>query len=476
MRTEPKVIFFDQTGEPTRIVAAAARLSTTQGTVSEIYDGTVGKNNDSLIRKVLGIGHKSVAEHATFNIGFEGVSVFFEQFLIEFRLAAYTVKSRRYVDYSNMEWYVPRFRKHSDTEMYATFTEDEQQDLQDNYNEHVKSLFAAYAQLLELGIPKEDARFVLPYCFHSHTYCTMNARELVHLAWQCVHGRGRKYPECVMIGNQIVDALHTLFPSVVADFGPDMEPNVNECRIRKDMTHPIYQDPTTHIPVSKSGEVQLLTCSNNIDATVLRTALIPYNVKPALDRTFLESFEDVFETVLHSSRPRELEQVSFTFEVNNITLAGLTHLARHRMQNLIVPDFGNHGKSRVTVIPETVRANDEAHELFCNTVMSGNKKYFAFIKAGVAQDDLVYLYLAGDMINVIATMNGRELYHFCRLRDCYRAQWEIQGLSNQMNDIARAHGPRTFRYLGPGCLKSGKCPEGKMSCGRMREVAQRFEC
>ena len=50
-------------------------------------------------------GHKSAA----FNLAFQNVSAYAEQFMLEFRLASFTVKSRRYVDFSNMGFVVPAF-------------------------------------------------------------------------------------------------------------------------------------------------------------------------------------------------------------------------------------------------------------------------------------------------------------------------------------------------------------------------------
>ena len=38
----------------------------------------------------------------------------------------------------------------------------------------------AYKNLIELGIPKEDARFILPHGYSTRLVLTMNARELHH--------------------------------------------------------------------------------------------------------------------------------------------------------------------------------------------------------------------------------------------------------------------------------------------------------
>ena len=89
------------------VVASGGRISTMEGTAGEIWQKSLSlgeEKNERLIGKVVSSGHTSVLEHAHVNLAFEDVSVFAEQFLIEFRLASFTVKSRRYVDFSNCGW------------------------------------------------------------------------------------------------------------------------------------------------------------------------------------------------------------------------------------------------------------------------------------------------------------------------------------------------------------------------------------
>ena len=89
-----KIILKNEDG--LRAVASAARISTTQGSALEIFakSGDAAKDM-KLVQKVLASGHRSVIEHQTFTVAFDGVSVLVEQFLIEFRLASYLVKSRQ---------------------------------------------------------------------------------------------------------------------------------------------------------------------------------------------------------------------------------------------------------------------------------------------------------------------------------------------------------------------------------------------
>ncbi len=84
------------------MISAGGRISTMEGTAGQIWQKSLElgeEKNERLIGKVVSSGHTSVLEHGYVNLSFEDVSVFAEQFLIEFRLASFTVKSRRYVDF-----------------------------------------------------------------------------------------------------------------------------------------------------------------------------------------------------------------------------------------------------------------------------------------------------------------------------------------------------------------------------------------
>ena len=148
MKQKPQVKIISCNRNGMEVCASAARISTTQGDALEIFEKARGNpKNADLIRKVLKSGHKSLIEHAVFTLAFWNVSAFVEQYWIEYRLASFTVKSRRYVDFSNFGYYIP-------PELEGGGLED--------YCRCMDLLFSSYKALLELGVPKEDARFVLP--------------------------------------------------------------------------------------------------------------------------------------------------------------------------------------------------------------------------------------------------------------------------------------------------------------------------
>lgn len=75
---------------------------------------------------------------------------------------------------------------------------------------------------------------------------------------------------------------------------------------------------------------------------------------------------------------------------------------------------------------------------------------------------------------MVITMNARSLLNFFRHRCCNRAQWEIRDVANQMLSLVYKVAPELFEKAGPGCI-NGRCPEGKMSCGKAEEMKEFYK-
>lgn len=52
------------------------------------------------------------------------------------------------------------------------------------YNEALKTVYSAYEKMVAAGVPKEDARYILPTGIKSKLVMTVNARSLMHIVWQ----------------------------------------------------------------------------------------------------------------------------------------------------------------------------------------------------------------------------------------------------------------------------------------------------
>jgi thymidylate synthase ThyX len=75
---------------------------------------------------------------------------------------------------------------------------------------------------------------------------------------------------------------------------------------------------------------------------------------------------------------------------------------------------------------------------------------------------------------IVLTMNARALLHFFNERCCERAQEEIRELAVGMLRECKRVAPSIFKKAGPKCVKFGKCPEGKMTCGKIEDKRKFF--
>ena len=436
-----KAVILLENREALRVAASAARISTQQGTALSIYEGSRGDEKDlRLIDKVLSSGHKSVIEHQTFSLAFNDVSVLMEQFVIEARLASFTVKSRRYVDFAGAGYVRPEL----DPAQRAI------------YDAVMERRFADYQALMEMGVPKEDARFVLPYCLRSNFYMTLDARELIALICAMLWGRGSGYPELARLGEQLKAQFDALYPGVI-----DRE--AGRCAAPRASTYAV--DGLDGAPRACVGDAELISAPS--DAMGLLSRAMAFSGRFELPEGKPDAAS--LRALMTDGRPRELELLDYVFAVKNISLACLTHFTRHRIDSPLIPAVGSALTGGRYVLPESVRALPKAEELYRAAFEDERQAALALVRTGISWENLSYLAMSGHELDILLGMNARQLQHFMKLRTCQRAQWEIRGVAEKMLELLNAQTPEIFRFFGPSC-RLAPCPEGRMSCGQPRTM------
>jgi thymidylate synthase (FAD) len=163
-----KVKLLRYTSDAEILCGTAALTSSKSGSPSEIFEKMDTETAKRIIKRVTGYGHVSVIEHASFTFSIEGVSRAMTHQLVRHRIASYTQQSQRYVTYDTLEKYVTPPSIANKAEAKKIF------------DEMLEKISETYMELLKLGIPKEDARFILPNAAKTNIIVTMNARELRH--------------------------------------------------------------------------------------------------------------------------------------------------------------------------------------------------------------------------------------------------------------------------------------------------------
>jgi len=202
-----EVTVLRKTERPERLVCQAARGDYFEGYVgdteyAELMEGVdydefdvediertgsieLEAKTKSFIEKQLSRGHYGPWEHPQITFAVKGVPVFTERQLVRHRHLTADVQSMRYADFSDAPYTVPKSMtdpEHFSRERGLSEIPDEDREAaRELYEAEMDRSFEKYQELLDLGIPKEDARGLLGLSTEVNITVSGNARTFLHL-------------------------------------------------------------------------------------------------------------------------------------------------------------------------------------------------------------------------------------------------------------------------------------------------------
>lgn len=217
------------TGQPEKIISAAAKLCYSSSGVKDVLDDLDEEKVEKFLKMLMDLGHESPIEHVSFTFGIEGVSRSLLAQITRHRIASYSVKSQRYVKEGQFEFITPPAIA-EDPRAHKLYLQS-MQDAQKTYNELADILSEKYlAENLQNGLPEkqaksqaekkaiEDARFVLPNACETKMIVTMNARSLMNF----FHHRccSRAQWEIRALADEMLRLVKEVAPTLFALAGP----------------------------------------------------------------------------------------------------------------------------------------------------------------------------------------------------------------------------------------------------------------
>lgn len=192
------------TPNPEKIPAMAAKL-----THSKIKPQDLGKSSDkelkNILNQVMSFGHTSVIEHTSFTFAISDVSRSLTHQLVRHRIASYAQQSQRYVNLNEPNYVTPpKIAKN--------------RNMKKAYDETMKNIWNQYNKLLEMDIPAEDARYILPNSACTNIMVTMNARSLLNFFELrcCLHAQW----EIRNLANKMLVEVKKVAPTIFKNAGP----------------------------------------------------------------------------------------------------------------------------------------------------------------------------------------------------------------------------------------------------------------
>ena len=154
-----KVTLLDSTKDPAWLISMAARRCY----ASRSKDTPEGRF--CFIKGLIKAGHTSTLEHATATFDIDGISRACQNQIVRHRIGcSYCVESMRYVNVEDNEIIIPR-------KLFMEWPDA---------LEAAAEINKMYRELIRCGVPKEDARYLLPLGITTNMTMTLNFRAIRH--------------------------------------------------------------------------------------------------------------------------------------------------------------------------------------------------------------------------------------------------------------------------------------------------------
>jgi thymidylate synthase (FAD) len=125
--------------------------------------------------------------------------------LVRHRIASYAQQSQRYVNFEEPDYVIPPKIEKNEY-------------MKDEYEKTMKLIWDQYNKLLDIGIPAEDSRYVLPNSACTNIIVTMNARSLLNFFELrcCLHAQW----EIRNLANKMLKEVKKIAPIIFKNAGP----------------------------------------------------------------------------------------------------------------------------------------------------------------------------------------------------------------------------------------------------------------
>ena len=205
--TKKRVNLISVTPDAEKHIAYVARVSNPKNQDNEQFAG--------LLKYCIKHGHWSIFEQAFMTLEIETTRGIAAQ-ILRHRSFTYQEFSQRYAD-SNLlgQIELPELRR-QDTKNRQNSIDDLDPEVVEKLNKQMNTLFSSalslYNQMLEKGIAKECARFVLPLATPTRIYMTGSARSWIHyIDLRSAHGTQKEHMD---IAKEAKSLFVEQFPSI----------------------------------------------------------------------------------------------------------------------------------------------------------------------------------------------------------------------------------------------------------------------
>lgn len=389
---------------PESICAAYARISRSPLSVEQLRKRAAQDMARSRLfnEKILfHLGHRSVAEHAVFNVDLVDISRLAVEAVEHSRLVSYTEKSQRYVRLGE-GFLIPREAREAGlSRRFAALCRD-----QHDFYQQIVCRIAAKRSGQKA---KEDARYALGLATTTQLGMTINARALGMMLARLAH---HELHECRHLAQMMQRLVSNLAPSVIQELPPPAEEANNGESPRPPFQTESNTTPTLLWHTPHAEEVL---------ATSLAFAQGTHSFAQLHQDHGSVNLETVGDRYRHQCDrlPRAFENIHFAFELV-VSASCFAQLKRHRMATILAQPYDT--ALGITVPPLVIETGIERAFLDIASRAEAMAKKIAEIHPASS----AYALLNAHRRRVLLVINARAMGNMAALRLDPLAQWDIR--------------------------------------------------
>lgn len=209
-----KAELISYTPNPEETIEKAARIC---------YDSKAGdyEKRKKFLSGLIKSGHTSTIEHASATFKFSEVSRALTHELVRHRLFSFSQRSQRYCSEDGFEVVFPESIQNAKIRTIAHGTGvngcDELMEIAavDKWNSLMSKIEEFYNEMVAAGIPKEDARYILPNACYTEIFVSGNFREWRHFLELRLSPRAQW--EIRQLAHMVLDELYKVAPIIFQD-------------------------------------------------------------------------------------------------------------------------------------------------------------------------------------------------------------------------------------------------------------------
>ncbi len=139
--------------------------------VKLLYNTDVEALKKALASKGVEFDPMAMMDHVVYMFEIEDASRITTHQLVRHRMASYDQESQRFSAATREGMVTPKSIQSNEEASKA-------------FEEALKAVYASYEKMAAAGVPKEDARYILPGGIKTKIVMTLSARSLMHMVWQ----------------------------------------------------------------------------------------------------------------------------------------------------------------------------------------------------------------------------------------------------------------------------------------------------